>query len=165
MSVERHVGFLLATALLALCGGGQGQAAVTFACTVTATGVNFGVYNPLSTTADTATGTYLVTCTASGNGSATVSGTLSLSSGLSGKFATRTLVSGANILNYNIYMTPTYQQILGDGTAGTYQESASGTVTSGQVYQVGGSFYGQIPAGQEVPPGGYSDTIVVTVAY
>ena len=141
------------------------QAAVTFTCSVTANGINFGTYNPLNTGADTAAGTYLVTCNAVGSGSATVAGTLSMNTGSSGKFSTRTLMSGTSKLNYNIYLTPSYTQILGDGTAGTFQESASGTVTAGQVYQVGGSFYGMVPSGQDVSPGGYSDTIVITVAY
>lgn len=165
MTMGRHAGSLVAIALLVLCGSEQGHAAVTFTCKVTATGISFGTYNPLSTTAAESTGTYSVTCTATGTGSATVAGTLSMSAGSSGKFSTRTLVSGTNALNYNIYATQSYGQILGDGTAGTYQESASGTVTAGQAYVVGGSFYGMIPVGQEVAPGSYSDTIVVTVAY
>lgn len=141
------------------------SAAVTFSCTVSAGALAFGIYPANSATPLTAAGTFSVTCTAIGSGSATVSGTLSLSTGSSGKFATRTMKAGTNVLDYNIYVTPAYSQIFGDGTAGTYQLSESGTVTGGQVYQVGGAFYGLIPARQDVAPGSYLDTIVMTVVY
>jgi spore coat protein U-like protein len=56
-------------------------------------------------------------------------------------------------------------QIMGDGSAGTFAPSDSGTVTAGQVYQVTGSMYGFMPPSQDVPAGSYSDSIVVTVTY
>jgi len=141
------------------------SAAITFSCTVAASALAFGVYPANSAAPIAATGTFTVTCTATGTGSATVSGTLSLSTGSSGKFATRTMLAGTGVLDYNIYVSPAYSQIFGDGTAGTYQLSESGTVTAGQVYQVGGALYGLIPARQDVAPGSYVDTIVMTVVY
>jgi spore coat protein U-like protein len=156
---------------LALCFGlplvawQSASAAVTFSCTVSASPLTFGVYPAYSAAAVAATGTFTVTCTATGSGSATVSGTLSLSTGSSGQFATRTMRAGTSVLDYNIYVTPAYSQIFGDGTAGTYVLSESGTVTAGQVYQVGGALYGLIPARQDVAPGSYVDTIVMTVTY
>jgi len=150
---------------LALGFGMQARSTVSFSCTVSATGINFGVYNPLSATGDSAAGSWTVNCTATGSGSATVSGTLSMSTGSSGQYATRKMVSGTNTLNYNIYLTPGYTQIFGDGTGGTYAPSESGTVTAGQVYQVAGNMYGFMPASQDVAPGSYSDTIIITVVY
>jgi spore coat protein U-like protein len=141
------------------------SAAVTFSCTVSASALAFGVYPANSAAPVTATGTFTVSCTATGAGSATVSGTLSLSTGSSGQFATRTMRAGTGVLDYNIYVTPAYSQIFGDGTAGTYDLSESGTVTAGQIYQVGGALYGLIPARQDVAPGNYVDTIVMTVVY
>jgi len=141
------------------------SAAVTFSCTVAAGSLAFGVYPANSAAQVTATGTFTVTCTATGSGSATVSGTLSLSTGSSGQFATRTMRAGTGVLDYNIYTSPAYSQIFGDGTAGTYELSETGTVTAGQVYQVGGALYGLIPARQDVAPGSYVDTIVMTVVY
>ena len=141
------------------------SAAITFSCTVAASALAFGVYPANSAAPIAATGTFTVTCTATGTGSATVAGTLSLSTGSSGKFATRTMLAGTGVLDYNIYVSPAYSQIFGDGTAGTYQLSESGTVTAGQVYQVGGALYGLIPARQDVAPGSYVDTIVMTVVY
>jgi spore coat protein U-like protein len=144
---------------------GSAAAMVSFTCTVSATGITFGLYNPLNPSATTATGSWSVTCNASGSGSATVAGTLSLSTGGSGTYSSRRMTSGINKLQYNIYLTPAYQQVLGDGTGGTYAPSDSGTVTAGQAYQVSGSMYGLLPALQDVAPGSYTDFLVVTVAY
>jgi spore coat protein U-like protein len=141
------------------------QAAVTFTCTVSASSIAFGNYNPLSPTGDAAVGSWTVTCNAIGSGTATVAGTLSLSTGLSGRYSARTMKSGTNALQYNIYLTPSYTQIFGDGSAGTFAPSDSGTVTAGQVYQVTGNMYGFMPPSQDVPAGSYLDSIVVTVTY
>lgn len=141
------------------------QAAVTFTCTASATAIAFGSYNPLSATGDSAVGSWTVTCNAIGSGSATVAGTLTMSTGFSGSYAARTMKSGSNALKYNIYLTPAYAQIIGDGSAGTYAPSDSGTVTAGQVYQVTGNMYGFMPPSQDVPAGSYTDSIVVTVTY
>lgn len=154
---------VVAGLLLAL--GASARAAVTFTCTVSASSIAFGLYNPLSATPTAATGSWMVTCTAVGSGSATVAGTLTLSTGSSGKFSSRQMNLGTNKLLYNVYLTPSYQQILGDGTSGTYAPSDSGTVTAGQVYQVSGNMYGLIPAAQDVAAGSYSDTLLVTVTY
>jgi spore coat protein U-like protein len=140
-------------------------AAVIFTCTVNATGVAFGTYNPLSPVGDSAVGSWTVTCNAIGTGSATVAGTLTLSTGSSGTYAARTMKFGTGILKYNIYATPSHTQVIGDGTAGTLALSDSGTVTAGQVYQITGSMYGFMPPSQDVPAGNYADLIVVTVTY
>jgi spore coat protein U-like protein len=155
---------LVATWLL-LAAISSAQAAVTFTCSVSATGIAFGSYNPLNSVGDSAVGSWTVICTAIGSGSATVAGTLTLSTGLSGSYAARTMKSGTNALQYNIYLTPSHTQVIGDGSAGTYAPSDSGTVTAGQVYQVTGNMYGYLPPSQDVAPGSYSDTIVVTVTY
>jgi spore coat protein U-like protein len=149
----------------ALGAAAPARAALVFTCTVTASGIVFGTYNPLIAGGDASTGSWAVNCTATGSGSATVSGTLTLSTGNSGSYAQRYLLSGTNKLDYNIYLTPTYTQIVGNGTGGTYAPTASGTVTAGQAYQATGTFYGFIPGAQYVPPGGYIDSIVVTVTY
>jgi spore coat protein U-like protein len=141
------------------------QAAVTFTCTVNATGIAFGNYNPLSPAGDSSVGSWTVTCNAIGSGSATVAGTLTLSTGSSGSYAGRTMKSGTRALQYNIYATPSHSQVIGDGSAGTLALSDSGTVTAGQVYQITGSMYGFMPPSQDVPAGTYTDSIVVTVTY
>ena len=159
----------ITTAVLSACLFGayepSADAAVAFTCTVSASSIAFGAYNPLSTSGTSSVGSWSVTCNAMGSGSATVAGTLTLSTGLSGRYATRTMKSGTNALQYNVYLTPAYAQIVGDGSAGTYAPSDSGTVTSGQVYNVSGNWYGYMPPSQDVPAGSYADSLVVTVTY
>jgi spore coat protein U-like protein len=155
----------LIAACLLLAAFSNAQAAVTFTCSVSATGIAFGNYNPLTPTGDSAVGSWTVICNAMGSGSATVAGTLTLSTGFSGIYAARTMKFGTNTLQYNIYLTPSHAQIIGDGSAGTFAPSDSGTVTAGQVYQVTGSMYGFMPPSQDVPAGSYTDSIIVTVTY
>ena len=165
VSLAMRSAIVLVAAYLVLAPIPEARAAVIFTCTVSATGIAFGNYNPLSSTGDSAVGSWTVTCNATGSGSATVAGTLTLSTGFSGSYAARKMKSGTNALQYNIYLTPSYAQIIGDGSAGTFAPSDSGTVTAGQVYQVTGNMYGFMPPSQDVPAGSYTDSIVVTVTY
>jgi spore coat protein U-like protein len=147
---------------IALPGGSH--AAVS--CQVTATGPAFGVYNPVSASPTLANGVVTATCTLLSGGSTFVTLVSSYSTGSSGTYANRTLVSGANHLNYNLYLDAAYTQIRGDGTGGSQTDSATLRLTRrAPTQQVQGTIYGRIPAGQDVAPGTYLDTIVVTVTY
>lgn len=143
------------------------HAAVTVNCTASVGGIAFGIYNPLSAVANASTGTLQVTCNGSGKGKTQVTLNVALSRGLSGTFTTRKMFSGVNTLNYNIFLNTAYNQIIGDGSGGT----VTGSVGPFRV-AAGGSnvvetetFYGLIPASQNVAPGSYSDVITVTVTY
>jgi spore coat protein U-like protein len=142
-------------------------AATHVRCTVSAGGLAFGVYDPLSALGDASTESLNVTCNAHGNGSATVSPIVTLSTGLSGSYATRTMFSGANALNYNIYLSTAYNQIVGDGTGGSVVGTTTPfvVVAGGSSVTVNWTLYGLIPPSQNVLPGSYSDTITVTVTY
>lgn len=138
-------------------------ATVNATCSVTATDVAFGIVDPLATTAATATGTVVATCT---NGSAY---TIDLSAG-AGTYAQRTMSNGSSTLDYNLYNDATYTSVLGDGTGSTVLISASapdlGTAGTGnggaQTYTV----YGQLPLPQATATtGSYTDTINVTLNY
>src|SRR6185437_6963810 len=97
------------------CGGvPRGAWALLQTCDVSAVGVNFGVYNPLSVTATTATGTVSLSCTLGLFSSWTVG----LSAGSSGSFAQRVL-GGAGSLAYNWYTSAAYSSVWGDGSGGT----------------------------------------------
>lgn len=151
---------------LLLAAAPAARAAVTVNCTVTAGGIAFGVYNPLNTIGDASTGTLLVTCTGSGHGSTHITIDVSLSTGISGNYTTRTMVSGVNVLDYNIYWSAAYQQIIGNGTGGSYSGQAGPIkITAGGSQQVTDTLYGYVPPLQDVAPGGYSDVITVTVTY
>jgi spore coat protein U-like protein len=123
------------------------------ACAMSTTGLNFGNYDVFSTLNDDITGTVSVNCP---------SGTaysISLSSGF-GTFAARTMTSGTNLLNYNLYLDATRLTIWGDGSAGTGIVSGTGTGAA-----VGSPVYGRIPWGQNAFVGSYSDVVIVTVTF
>ena len=153
--------FLLMLAIVAPCG-----AATTVNCTAATTGIAFGLYNPLATAANPSTGTLKVTCTGHGTGSANVTVNVTLSTGLSNSYATRKMFSGANSLNYNIYWSTAYNQIIGDGSGGSFGGSTQPfNVPAGGTNFATGTFFGLAPAGQDVAPGNYADVITVTVSY
>jgi spore coat protein U-like protein len=142
------------------------HAATTVNCTASASGIAFGIYNPLSTLANTSTGTVRVTCNGIGTGSTNVTVNVTLGAGLSGSYATRELFSGANALGYNIFWSTAYNQIVGDGSGGSFAGSAGPfVVAAGGSNLATGTFYGRIPASQDVAPGSYTDVITMTVTY
>jgi spore coat protein U-like protein len=135
-------------------------------CSVSATGPAFGIYNPLNASPTYANGLVTATCTLLSGGGTTVSLVSSYSTGSSGTYANRTLLSGANSLNYNLYYDAGYTQVRGNGTGGSSTGSASITLTPAQpTGQAQGTIYGRILASQDVAPGSYLDTIIVTVTY
>ena len=153
-------------ALLAVCAVLPAQAAVTVNCTASASSIAFGTYNPLNAVNATSTGTLRVTCNGSGSGSTSVTVGVTLSTGLSGTYAARKMFSGANSLNYNIYWSTAYSQVMGDGSGGSFAGSAGPfTVFAGGSNTATGTMYGRVPALQDVAAGNYVDTILVTVTY
>lgn len=129
--------------------------AFNYSCNVTAGGLAFGNYVPMSSNVATTSAIFTVAC----NWYTNV--TITFSTGQSGTYTTRYMkAGGTDQLDYNIYTDTTYTGIVGNGTNGTYYYY--GTVGPG-----GGSayYYGLMPANQNVSPGSYSDTITVTVTY
>jgi spore coat protein U-like protein len=157
----------LAALAAAICFSPYSWAATHVRCSASAGGLAFGVYNPLSAGGDTSTESLTVTCDAHGNGSATVSPVVTLSTGLSGSYVTRTMFSGVNPLSYNIYLSTAYNQVVGDGTGGSVVGGTTPfvVVAGGSSVTVTLTFYGLIPASQNVLPGSYSDLISLTVTY
>ncbi len=131
-------------------------------CSVSATPVVFGSYNPASAAALPGSGTITLTCSAIL--SLLDSWTISLSTGTSGSYASRQMTSGAKSLLYNLYTAASYTVVWGNGSAGT------GTITGSETLSIGTSIfnytvYGQVAALQDRPPGTYTDAITVTVDY
>lgn len=80
----------------------------------------------------------------------------------------RRLQSGVNLLNYNLYTTAAYSQVWGDGSGST--GVVAGSMVIGFVFwpttDTGThTVFGRIPGAQDVSPGAYLDTIVVSVTY
>jgi spore coat protein U-like protein len=135
-------------------------------CSVSAIGPAFGVYSPLSATPNYANGSITATCTLLSGGATSVSMVSNYSAGASGTYATRTLLSGTQQLDYNLYFDAAYTQIRGNGTGGSQQGGANFTLTpSAPTGQTTSIIYGRIPAAQDVGAGAYMDTIVVTITY
>src|ERR1700752_3006161 len=99
---------LIPALLLALLPG-VAEAAAT--CSVSATSVVFGAFNPFGP-AVTSTGTISVTCS---GGTASSPYTIALSTG-SGTYAQRYMNS---TLKYNLYTSSAYTTVWGDGTGGS----------------------------------------------
>lgn len=157
--MKRRLQSLFAVGMLALPLSAH---ALLSTCTVSTTGITFPAYtSPGGALADS-TGDVAVTCTATllaGTGSYTIA----ISAG-SGTFATRTLKSGANALNYNIYTDSARSIVWGDGSGTTQTESDSYLILltpTTRHYTP----YGRIPAAQNKPAGTYTDTVTVTITY
>lgn len=133
-------------------------------CSVSATTVAFGSYNPFNATATDSTGDIAVACTLGGIISLLLSYQIKLSTGGNGSYAPRRMSSGANTLNYNLYTTAGRSTVWGNGTAST------GTLSDGYLLGIGTTtrhytVHGRVPALQNVQGGAYTDTITVTVDY
>jgi len=137
--------------------------ALGLSCTVSATGVTFGVYDPTNPSPVTSTSTIHTTCSVL-LVSVGAQINISMNKGSSGSYANRTMTSGLNTLSYNVYQDPAHTIIWGDGTASTAIMTESGLIAVlGTSYNH--TVYGQMPAGQYVPSGIYNDTIIITVEY
>lgn len=144
--------------------GTQAYSAVT--CSVSSAGVSFGVYVLGSPTPVDSTGAITFTCTVIPSPpSASVIYSIALSAGSSGNHANRHMLSGANQLIYNLYRDSARTIVWNDTTnvaSGSFSLGPSGdTRTQTATFTV----HGRIPATQDVPPGSYSDSIVVTVTF
>jgi spore coat protein U-like protein len=128
-------------------------ATVAATCTVTATNLAFGSYTGVPVNA---TSTVSVTCTN------TTPYNVGLDAGTSpgATVTTRKMTGpGGATLGYALYQDSAHSINWGN-TVGTNTESGTGN-GSPQALTV----YGQVPAGQFVSPGAYTDTITATVTY
>jgi spore coat protein U-like protein len=121
------------------------------------TNINFGTYSAFSTTPVTATSAFQFTCTPP------AVATMTLSRGASATYNPRIMTrttAPALTMNYNLYMDAANTIIWGDGTSGTQFltfPSSPGNKTDA------GTIYATIPAGLDVGPGTYTDTVQVTL--
>ncbi len=131
------------------------------ACSVSASGVAFGTYNPLSASPAHFSGSVTYTC-AAGSGSSPF--TIALSSGGSGSFMGRSMSNGITSMAYQLYLDAADTMIWGDGTGGSsvYTGTADVPVSGGGAAI---PVYGLIAAHLAVSPGSYTDVIVATISY
>lgn len=130
-------------------------------CSFTSIGSLPFTYNPITGGAATASSTMTVSCDASSGTNVSISLDPGLHAGASSN-PWRKLLNAANnqTLNYNIYTDGAYTTIWGDGTNATATQSHA---------QVAASFsftlYGQVPSGQNVSAGNFSDTVTATMTF
>jgi spore coat protein U-like protein len=153
----------LATALTLLCAvlpSAQAQS-----CNVGGTAVSFGQYSSLNTSPGFGIGNISVTCNTQPI-QVSVPFTVALSAGNAGSFGgARLLRLGTNTLQYQLFTSTNLQTVWGDGTGGTQVVAGSTTVASGFGSIANLLVYGGIAAGQNVPRGLYSDTLVITLSF
>ena len=160
MSGRRQILFAWAACLLAARSQAIG---IVQSCNVSATAVNFGVYNPLSGTPDDVTGTVTTSCQVL-LASLFVSWTVALSPGGSGNYGSRHMTQATSSLSYNLYTDASHTSVWGDGSAGTTLLSNNVSLIVG-FNTVNNTVYGRLFAGQDKPAGSYSDVITVTITY
>lgn len=157
---------LAAIAAAAAVAFADGQAEAADSCSVSVGGVNFGVYDPTSGSPATVTGTLLVSCNWTAPAPSSINVAVYLSTGSSGSYSARTMTSGGNTLQYNLYFNSNGSTIWGNGTGGSYYGAA--TISTGTPSGSGsttGTIYGIVPAHQDVAPGAYGDTVILTLSY
>jgi spore coat protein U domain-containing protein, fimbrial subunit CupE1/2/3/6 len=127
-------------------------------CSIAAAALAFGNYDPVVVNAAAplnATSTVTVACTKG------VSATVSLDAGLNaGKVAgvTRAMsIAGPSYLGYEIYSDS------GRTIVWSTTNTVAYTAASKAPFAI--TDYGQIPAGQDQPTGGYTDTITATITF
>jgi spore coat protein U domain-containing protein, fimbrial subunit CupE1/2/3/6 len=147
-----------------------GNALAEADCSVAVSGLAFGTYDQLTTSADDSTGTVTVTCTSIGKGGGVtrVNYSVAFSTGASGSYMQRFMTSGTPRLDYNLYVDAARSTIWGNGNGGTQLITGSLTVGPG----VGNgtrtethTVYGRIPAQQDAAVGSYTDAIVLTLTF
>lgn len=148
-----------ATLVFLICCSAAPQAVYAINCNWNnvPTNINFGTYFPFSGTAVTGTSTFQIKCTPPGTGIVT------LSRGSSATYNPRTMTRTAapvTTTNYNLYMDAANAIIWGDGTGGT--QVLTFTPVPGNIV-LNATIYGTVPAGLDVRPGTYTDTIQATL--
>lgn len=129
------------------------SASVTTVCTMDSTALAFGEVALTGATPGTAT--VNVTCTGGGDY------TVGLGNGLHNVAAQRNLMSGSNILAYDLFKETGHTTRWGDAGAGLV--SGTGTAVEQTL-----TVYGQVTTGQTLVSGNgtpYTDTVQVTLTY
>ncbi len=124
-----------------------------FACTLSASSLQFGSINPIADISYNSNASISITCPTLSNFS------VSLSPG-AGTYTQRTMMSGVDTLKYNMFLDAARTQVWGDGTSSTVTWNST-TDSSGVTQTV----YGHVPHQPQAYPGSYADSITVTVTF
>jgi spore coat protein U-like protein len=171
MSPLLRIARSLATAVCLAVAAPLAHAQASLICTPANNTINFGAYDILGGAILDGTGSFTITCTASGGGPAatTVLYTARLDVTPIRQMAPP---SGADRISYNIYTDALRSQVWGNGSGGTV--TITGTLIvprDGSATSAPRTYYGRIsPGGQDVsaaspgpPPTIYSQSLTITV--
>jgi len=131
------------------------QAKVQAVCEVTATDLNFGTYTAQAGTPLQGTTLLRTTCTPG----STYNVGLNEGTSPGATINQRKMVSGSQVLNYQLYSDASRSTIWGN-TTGTDTVTGVGTGLA-----VDHTVFGAVPAAQVIPAGDYTDTITVRIYY
>lgn len=143
-----------------------GEASAAATCSAGALSLSLGTYTGDTSAPLDSIGAMTVTCTRSG-GNASFPVTLGIGpSASSGSISNRTMkwASGTDQLAYNLYVDGGRFSVWGQ-TVGVDTVSQGITVPNKGTASVTFTIYARIPGLQNVPPGGYSDSLLVTLTY
>jgi spore coat protein U-like protein len=136
-------------------------ATVSNNCTIATAAVAFGAYDPVSAHAASdldGTGTVTVTCTKDASTTITLGQGNNAATGSTDAAPLRRLKVGSNYLSYHLYSDSGRSTVWGNTSGTGKAHTGTGTATTITVY-------GQIPLGQNVPTGSYTDTVVATINF
>lgn len=160
MSRGLLVGLMMALATAAAHGA--------ISCRVNTLPLNFGNYDPFTTTHLDGATTVTITCTTNSNSpfGEIASVTSSISRGRAPSFSPREMRNALNNpLNYNLFTTAARTTIFGDGSAGTSERREFVWANRSNPAVIRYDIFGRIFAGQDVDVGSYSDTLIFTVDF
>ena len=137
------------------------SASVSNNCLIDASGgLAFGAYDPVSANAASdldSSGTIAVTCTNGASAAITLGQGANAAGGSTDAAPLRQMNDGGlNNLSYNLYTDNSYATVWDISTGVAY----TGTGAADSV-----TVYGRVSAGQNVPAGSYSDTVVATITF
>jgi spore coat protein U-like protein len=127
-------------------------------CTIGTTPLAFGTYDAVTANATTVlngTGTVIVTCTSGTGATITLDEGVNPKAGSTAALPQRQMANGANRLSYGLFSDPARSMVW---STTAVSHTGSGLPTTLTVY-------GSVGAGQNVPAGPYSDTVVATVTF
>ena len=132
-------------------------------CVIATTSLAFGQYVPSRPRPSDITATVELTCAATGGGTATIDGTISL---IGGGPAGRQLADGPNRLRYQLFTDPARTIPWGDGSGGTSTRTISAQVGPTTPLRQTLTIYGRILGRRhEAEVGNYADQITVVLNY
>lgn len=144
-------------ALLLLLGASTGNIANAQDCTITAVPLNFGSYLANDLAPLDNAGAVDIDC--KGRGGIFL---VTIAAGNSNDYAQRLMQSATDALAYNVYLDAARTRIWGNWSTGT---SALWQFRRNGRYRESIPVYGRVFAGQDVDPGIYSDSLLVTIIF